>query len=158
MNLNNYYFCNEMKLLNNTRLFHIVFSGLLILITPFSCRDKYNHVVPYVLVDFEIDTQTTFYNELNSVGGYVYLTGGYKGIIVYKLNNEEFLAYDRCCTFDPENPCERVEMEDNRLFLVDSCCGSRFIILDGTPHEGPAKMALRQYRTFFDGRYLRVMN
>ncbi len=136
----------------------IVLLLILILGTPFSCRDKDENLIPYVTVDFTIDILSTFYTELTSVGGYVYLTGGYKGILIYRLSMEEFLAYDRCCSYEPREPCERIQMEPSGLTMIDSCCGSRFIILDGTPIEGPATRMLRQYRTMFDGRYLRVYN
>jgi len=133
-------------------------SFALFMLTPVSCRDKDDDLIPYAHVDFQIDISSTFYTELTSVGGYVYVTGGYKGIILYRLSMDEFLAFDRCCSFEPRNPCERVFMEESRLTMKDTCCGSRFLILDGSPVEGPAKKMLRQYRTFFDGRYLRVFN
>lgn len=124
---------------------------------PPSCRND-KHPVPYVHVDFLIDINSTFYNELTSVGGWVYVTGGYKGIVIYRLSMDQFLAYDRSCTYDPSNPCERVVMEPSGLALVDSCCGSRFLILDGSVISGPAKFGLRAYQTHFDGRFLRVFH
>lgn len=125
---------------------------------PYSCDTDDDDLIPYVYVDFTIDILSTFYTELSSVGGYVYVTGGYKGILIYRLSMDEFLAFDRCCSYEPLVPCERIEMEPSGLTMIDSCCGSRFLILDGSPIEGPATKPLRPYRTFFDGRYLRVMN
>lgn len=130
----------------------------ILLLTSPSCKKHDDKMIPYVQVDFTIDIWSTFYNELNSVGGYVYLTGGFKGILIYRLNMDEFLAYDRCCSYNPPDPCERIEMEPSGLSMIDSCCGSRFLILDGSPIQGPATKPLRPYMTFFDGRYLRVYN
>lgn len=137
---------------------HLILLVLLFLATPYSCDKNDDDLIPYVYVDFTIDILSTFYTELSSVGGYVYVTGGYKGILLYRLSMDEFLAWDRCCSYKPYEPCERIEMEPSGLTMIDSCCGSRFIILDGSPIEGPATRTLRPYRTFFDGRYLRVMN
>jgi nitrite reductase/ring-hydroxylating ferredoxin subunit len=125
---------------------------------PLSCDNNKDELIPYVAVDFTIDILSTFYTELTSVGGYVYVTGGYKGIIIYRLSMDEFLAYDRSCSFQPRDPCEKVHMEPSGLTMIDSCCTSRFLILDGSPIEGPATRMLRQYRTMFDGRFLRVFN
>jgi nitrite reductase/ring-hydroxylating ferredoxin subunit len=136
----------------------VLFFFIFIFMIPFSCREKDKDLIPYVYVDFTIDILGTFYNELSAPGGYVYVTGGYKGILIYRLTMEEFLAFDRSCSFKPLEPCERIEMESSGIIMVDSCCGSRFSILDGSPFEGPATRMLRQYNTFFDGRYLRVFN
>lgn len=130
----------------------------IILIFPYSCKDKDEDLIPYVSVDFTIDVLSTFYSELSVPGGFVYVTGGYKGILLYRLSMDEFLAYDRCCSYKPYEPCERIEMESSGLTMIDSCCGSRFLILDGSPFEGPATKMLRPYSTYFDGRYLRVFN
>lgn len=137
----------------------IFLTFILLISTSFQgCKNDDDNLIPFVAVDFTIDITSTFYTELSAVGGYVYVTGGYKGIVIYRLSMDEFLAYDRCCPFDPKVPCERVEMESSGLTLIDSCCGSRFNILDGSVIEGPATHLLRQYFTYYDGRYLRVYN
>ncbi len=128
---------------------------ILVFVFSYSCKDD-DDLIPYVAVDFTIDIHSTFYNELAVVGGWVYVTGGYKGILIYRLSNDEFLAYERSCTYNPTEPCERIVMEESGLGMYDPCCGSRFIILDGSVVEGPAKRMLRQYYTDFDGKYLRV--
>jgi len=141
-----------------TRFFKIISFSLLILMLPISCDKNKKNIIPYVTVDFTIDILSTFYTELTSVGGWVNVTGGYKGILIYRLSMDEFLAFDRCCSYNPQDPCEIIEMEESGLTMIDSCCGSRFLILDGSPIEGPATRMLRQYRTMYDGRYLRVFN
>jgi len=138
-------------------LTYLLFS-VFVLSTPISCDNDDDDLIPYVAVDFSIDILSSFYNELTSVGGYVYVTGGYKGILIYRLSMDEFLAYDRCCSYNPQDPCERIEMQESGLTMIDSCCGSRFLILDGSPIQGPATKSLRPYMTLFDGQYLRVYN
>ena len=97
-----------------------------------SCKEDPDDLIPYAHVDFVIDINSTFYNELSAVGGWVYVTGGYKGILIYRLSMEDFLAFERSCTYKPLDPCERITMESSGLSMIDSCCGSRFLILDGT--------------------------
>lgn len=133
------------------------FSILTIFFTMLSsCKEDKDDLIPYAQVDFVIDINSTFYNELSSVGGWVYVTGGYKGILIYRLSMEDFLAFERSCTFKPLDPCERIVMEPSGLSMIDSCCSSRFLILDGSVIEGPATRMLRQYHTTFNGQYLRV--
>jgi len=54
-------------------------------------------------------TQPSYAN-LNAVGGWVYVTGGVRGIIIYKKNSSEFAAYERCCPYDPNVSTARVEV------------------------------------------------
>jgi len=137
---------------------YLIFGVILLLLPVYSCKDNNDGEIPYVHVDFQIDILSSFYPELSNVGGWVYLTGGYKGIVVYRLSMEEFLAYDRCCSYQPRVSCEIVDVEESGLTMKCPCCNSRFLILDGTVIEGPATQILRQYRTFFDGQYLSVFN
>ncbi len=135
---------------------------ILIIVSVFfaNCRkDKEDNTqVPTVYVDIYLDLNSTQYTELNSVGGWVYLTGGYQGILVYRSSMEEFMAYDRTCTLQSDS-CLRITVENSGLMVIDSACGSQFIILDGTPaQEGPATIPLKRYRTSFDGITLHIYN
>lgn len=128
------------------------------LILSFSCRkDSSYDPIPNVYVNLSLDLSSTLYVELSTIGGWVYLTGGYKGIVVYRLSEYDFVAYDRACSYDPSNSC-RLEMDKSGLQLTDSCCGSQFIILDGSVHTPPATAPLKAYNTQFDGQYLRIYN
>ncbi|MEW6469288.1 MAG: hypothetical protein AB1458_10200 [Bacteroidota bacterium] len=115
--------------------------------------------VPDVHVDFYINTTDPGFIDLNSVGGWVYVTGGSKGIIIYRKSVNEFMAYDRHCTYQPSNACSRCEVDTtNNLFVFDNCCGSKFLITDGSVQQGPAHVPLKAYRTSFDGLMLHVYN
>ncbi len=142
----------------NSYLYRCILIVVFILGIPFSCRDKDDNEIPYVHVDYTIDILSTFYTELSAVNGYVYISGGYKGILIYRFSVDEFLAYDRCCSYRPKEPCEIIKMESSGITMKDSCCGSRFNIIDGSPINGPATKVLRQYRTQFDGKFLRIFN
>ncbi len=122
-----------------------------------SCK-KDKDEIPSVYVDFYININSTQYIDLNSVGGWAYLTGGVRGIIVYRLSIDEFVALERNCPYQPTNSCATVEVESSGMTLIDSCCGSRFIIIDGSLVNGPATRSLRTYNTSFNGSTLHIYN
>ena len=128
---------------------------LLLIIT--SCSKDAN-VIPYVTVNFTIYVTDPLYINLNAVGGWMYVTGGSRGIILYRKSIDQVMAYDRHCTYQPENSCGQVEVESNNFTAVDSCCFSKFEIDNGTAIQTPATLSLKQYRTSFDGTILHVYN
>ncbi|MBR4787162.1 MAG: hypothetical protein IK013_04715 [Bacteroidales bacterium] len=131
---------------------------VLVLLLPFlSGCTYYNHpTIPNRPVDFTIYPNDVMYYRLNTYGGYEYFTGGVNGIIVYRLDEWTFLAYDRACSYDYEEPASWLFVAPDGLRLVDSLCGSTFNILDGSVLSGPAKWPARKYKTRYDGMKLRV--
>ena len=114
--------------------------------------------IPTVMVNFSINPNSTEYLELNHVTGWVPLTGGYRGIIVYRKSIDEFLAFERACPFDWQTPDAQVRVDTSGITLTCPVCSSRFIIIDGSPYQGPSPYPLKQYRTAFDGNLLYVYN
>lgn len=130
---------------------------LLVLLFFSNCK-KETPGVPYVYVNIQIYVNDPQFVNLNAVGGWVYVTGGYRGLLIYRKSTTEFMAYDRSCTHDPGNADEYVKMDANNIEAVDSNCGSRFVITDGSVTKGPAGIPLKAYQTSFDGSVLRVFN
>lgn len=118
-------------------------------------KEKEGDQIPYIYVNFAI-----YPNTLDFIpdGGWVYLTGGYKGIIIYRPQHDEFMAFERACPYDPLDDNSRIEVESSGIIATDSLCGSRFIMTDGSPIQGPASTGLKQYRTHYDGYSLIVSN
>lgn len=139
------------------RLTHSKASIIFLLLLSFtSCKkDEDRDLIPYVYVNFAIYPNTI---DFIPTGQWVYTSGGYKGIIIYRPQEDEFMAYERACPHDPLTEGARVEVETSGLIAVDSVCGSRFLLTDGSPIEGPAKIPLKQYRTSYDGHALLVYN
>lgn len=131
----------------------LLISAILLL---FSCDDNDNYI-PETYVNFSI-----LASEIGGVGNGIYTNDvyGVNGIIIYHKDINQFIAYERTCSYDPSASCAIVEMNDiyNPTLLVDSCCGSKFLIEDGTPFDGPALLPLKQYQTNFDGVYITVFN
>lgn len=123
------------------------------------CGNKNEHqTIPEVPVNLSLDISSTIYINLSHVGGYEYISGGYKGIVVYRLSIDEFVAYDRACPYHPHDDCAMIGLDQSGIILTDTCCGSQFNLLDGTVTKGPAKFPLKKYYTMFDGQILQISN
>ncbi len=125
-----------------------------------SCNKNSNNNsnIPYVPVNIDIYPANPQYNDLNVIGGWLYITGGSRGIIIYRFTQDEFYAYDRHCTYQPTNSCGKVIMDTDNITLVDTCCGSKFIVVDGSVINGPAGLPLQRYQTYYDGTTLNITN
>lgn len=138
----------------------IIFSLVLIFLTSTSsCNKNRRHPVPSIPFDITININLPSYSNLTGVGGYAYVQGGSKGIIVYRRSTYEFVAFDR---HSPANDgtCEDplVTNDDNFLQLDDLCTGATFSLYDGSPLSG-SDFGLRMYVTAFDGNSdLRIYN
>lgn len=129
------------------KIIHIIF----IVITSLSLNScvKNNNLVPYVPVDLYINLYLPSYSSLNAIGGWAYVSGGSKGIIVYRQSTDLFSAYDRHCTHNADNPCGSVVVDSTSTFAECSCDGSRFQLYDGLVIQSPAAYSLKPYRTSF---------
>jgi len=134
-------------------LYIIIISILLL-----GCTKTQNQNIPLVRVDTTIYTNNPSFNVISVPGTWTYINGGSRGIIIYRISNEEFRAYDRHCTYDSGNSCALVSVDGTNITGVDDCCGSTFILRDGSITQGPASLPLKQYQTSFDGAVLRIFN
>jgi hypothetical protein len=124
-----------------------------------SCKKSNLNPVPSIPFDITIYLNLPSYNSLEAVGGWTYVNGGSKGIVVYRRSVDEFVAFDRhspandgTCAFPlTTNP-------DNFLQLDDSCSTAKFSLYDGSI-IADSEFGLRQYQTFWDGSTsLRIYN
>lgn len=124
------------------------------------CKKNKIHPVPDIPFDITIDINLPSYNALIGVGGYAYVNGGSRGLIVYRRSIEEFVAFDRHSPADPDAVCPEplYPDPDNFLVLVDSCSNATFSLYDGSPISG-SEFGLRQYQTSYNGSNLvRIYN
>jgi len=136
----------------------LLFSSLVIALLSVSCKKESTTGVPPVQLDVSININLPEYADLQVVGGWVYLTGGSQGLIVYRKNQDEFSALDRHCTFQPENLCHVIVDESGVIARDTACCHSAYLIMDGQPTEGPSSFPLKAYHTTFNGTMLRIYN
>ena len=124
-----------------------------------SCDKKTNDEwIPYVPVNIALNTSDPLFVKLNAPGGWVYINGGSRGIIVIRTNQTDFKAFDRHCPYNPKSACGKINVDNSQVLATDSCCGSQFVILDGSISKGPATRPLREYQTIYDGNRLSVTN
>jgi len=132
---------------------------LIILLAFASCKkENPQPIIPEVYVNFFINPNSTEFLELNAPGGWVTVTGGYRGILLYRLTLTDFLAYERTCPWDPWEEGARIEVEESGFICVCPVCGSQYNVLDGSPFVGPSTYLLKQYHTNYDGNLLYVYN
>tara|TARA_Y100000385_G_scaffold220204_1_gene229773 strand:- start:390 stop:827 length:438 start_codon:yes stop_codon:yes gene_type:complete len=119
------------------------------LILSFSCS-KQRNIVPNVYVDQYINLSLPSYGSLNIIGGWSYISGGSKGIIIYRQSYNQFSAYDRHCTYNADNPCGKANVDSTNSFVECYCDGSQFQLYDGLVIQGPASYSLKNYQTSYD--------
>ena len=114
-------------------------------------------MVPLVNVDFTININEPSFFNLTNITGWVYVTGGSQGILIYRNNIDQFTAYDRHTPYNVDDNC-RVSVEEDGITVKDECGDSSWLIIDGSIISGPASQPLKQYNTQFSGSLLRVFN
>ncbi len=132
----------------------INFFTLIILISLFSLACKKSNVnvnFPNVPVSKYVYMNLPPYNTLQVVGNYSYISdAGYKGLIVYHRSIDEFIAYDRGCSYDPTNTNSILNVVSGSLTIKDDACGSTFSLVDGSVTASPATIPLKTYRVDYD--------
>lgn len=133
-------------------------TALLVLMGLGSCKKDTNNGVPITPVDIYLYTNNPSFVNLNGVGGWVYVTGGIRGILIYRKSPSEFMAYDRNCTFQSSDACATVVVDATNILATDTCCHSKFSMYDGSVTQAPAGLPLKAYNTTFDGNVLHIYN
>lgn len=143
---------------------------LLMLLSPVlfhGCKETLvNPNYPNAIIDVTINLNQSSYFDLRFVSGFMYLTSDYesssRGLIVYRLSQDEFRAYDRlppnkpnaCC--DSDGNCTRLVVDFP--FVIDNCNDIKYNIINGDIFEGEGIYPLIQYHTSFNGYELRIYN
>lgn len=114
----------------------------------------------YPPVNEYINISLPQYQSLISPGGWAYVPGGLKGIIVYRRGIDEFVAYDRNCTHNEANSCGFGTVNSSNVFIDCDCDGSQYSIWDGSVNKSPASLPLKGYKTSYNsGNYtLRIFD
>src|SRR5687767_14253710 len=120
-------------------------TGLLFLVLLISCEpEQVDDPIPFQPYP-DINIVLPNYPALSTNGGFILVSdGGVRGIILYRNNATTYLAFERNCSFRPNDACATVDVHTTTLFMQDACCGSSFNF-EGTPTGGPAWRPLQQY-------------
>ncbi len=110
--------------------------------------DQSDDPIPYQpFADIVMNLNLPENTGLRSTGGYRYIGGGIRGIILYNQGSNVYYAYERNCSFHPNDACATVNVDVSTLFMIDPCCNSQFNFSTGNPQGGAASRPLRKYRT-----------
>ncbi len=138
------------------QLFNYFFCFILFLV---SCKQSNQELITNVPVNITIFPSNPQYIKLNAINGWQYINGGVSGIIVYRKDLNEFMAYERLSPYLPlSKPCIIKVDQSNNVVIEDSCSGSKFLITDGSVIQGPANQSLKKYATLWDGNTLSITN
>ena len=116
--------------------------------------------IPYFKVDQYLLLNNPTNIGLNAVGGFVFLGGGSRGIVVYHRAYNEYVAFDRHCTWQTEQACGQVSPDtSSNVILNCGCCASKFSMIDGSVLNAPASRPLLQYNAqLSDAATLHIYN
>ncbi|HRG79740.1 MAG TPA: hypothetical protein PL167_09015 [Cyclobacteriaceae bacterium] len=131
----------------------------LVLLSLVGCtRDLSDDPIPMIpFVDVVINLNLPEYLSLRTNGGNKELsTGGVRGLIIYRVSASSYIAYERNCSYHPNEACATVNVHSSGFFMIDPCCSSNFSFTDGTPTGGPAWRPLQRYRTQLNGTTLTI--
>jgi hypothetical protein len=132
---------------------------VILLLVPFSCKkDQTKTPIPYASVDIYIYTSNPSFISISAIGGWTYIAGGVRGILIYRKSNTEFMCYDRNCSYQPEDACATVVVDNSNIIAKDTCCHSEFLMTDGSVLKAPASVPLKAYTNTFDGNVLHIYN
>jgi nitrite reductase/ring-hydroxylating ferredoxin subunit len=138
------------KLFINKAIFKFINLWICFCVISLNSCTKNQNIVPYVYVDQYINISLPSYSSLNSIGGWTYITGGSRGIIIYRQSYDQFSAYDRHCTFNADNPCGKATVDSTNSYVECACDSSRYQLFDGLVIQGPASYSLKNYQTSFN--------
>jgi hypothetical protein len=125
------------------------------------CKTTNNHPVQPSPFQIEVNLTLPSYSGLQGISGYAYVSGGVKGIVIYRKSQNEFVAFDRMATTENAADCESgvVINPDNFLVLDDPCSDTQYSLFDGSIVSGDVEWGLRGYIVQFDGsNTLRILN
>lgn len=131
-----------------------VFAFIIIAVAMMGCQQEQYSGIPIVPVNFSIDVYSIDQGELANIpGNYAFYREGYRGLIVYCTFVEQYVAYERTCTYRPESTCkQKLEIDESDSFLYCPDCGSQFMIFSGgIPTKGSkASKRLLIYNTNYN--------
>lgn len=116
-----------------------------------TCKeDSSDSDIPNTLVDITLYLTQPQYSNLGTVGNWMYVSGGVKGIVVYQRALDDFVAIERNCTYQSSNASAIVSVDSSNVFVKDTSCGSKFYLNDASVANGPATVPLKKYNTSYN--------
>jgi hypothetical protein len=147
----------ENQVLDSIRMSKYFLFGLLFLLMVACDPSVEESGVPNVAVNIEINLNDIDNFALKQIGGFIYVQGGVRGIIVRRESQNLYKAYDRNCTYQPSVTSAVVDVHSSGFYMEDTSCTSTFD-LNGFPTGGPAEFPLTEYGVSLAGDLLFIFN
>jgi len=151
-----------------TNMNKLVIFPVIALLIVLSCNKNTANSDPIadVPVNLTINMALPSYTHLLDPGTFVFENGGIKGVVVVHHTDDQFYAFDRSCSFQPNNACSKIEVDSTVLVFrcgetkaagFEKCCDSRFF-MNGQVLDGPANFGLKHYQVIKSGNLLNIKN
>ena len=135
----------------------LIVAFLFISLLSCSSSNDGNTVLPNIPVSETVFLNNPSNNNLLAVGGWVEISGGIKGIVVYHATIDGYFAYDLACPHLNPRECDAMVIEDG-LNMKCTCDDTKFALaLGGAPQSG-TQFAAKQYRVVKSGNSLIITN
>jgi hypothetical protein len=133
-------------------------SSLSLLALLLSCKpDLTDDPIPYIpFSPVVVNINLPEFQSLRSNGFATLDDVGVRGLIIYRVNSTTYHAYERNCSYQPNEACATVDIHSSNLYMTDPCCNSNFEFSTGNPVGGVAWRPLRRYHTSFTGTELTI--
>lgn len=122
--------------------------------------------IPDAPVNLTINLDLPLYHHMYTMGAFSYHDGGHKGVLLVHNFDDEYYAFERTCTHQPDLACSRVEVDTQLLDIrcgtfrdgsFEECCGSKFFF-NGQVEQSPARLPLKQFTVSKNGSVLSIRN
>jgi nitrite reductase/ring-hydroxylating ferredoxin subunit len=138
----------------NTKIKIFLITGSLLL-CYLSCKKENTQQIPYVSVNLTLSANELLQIPLSSTKSY---PGGNDSIYIFHADLNTYNAYDRLCTYFPNDTSRIVTDVAGGTTATCPRCGSKYELIFGSIIKGPARYPLRQYQTTVLGGRLYVTN
>ncbi len=132
---------------------------LLLLITIISCGtsdDDRNPILPNIPVNVTLNLNLPLYQNLQFDSSSAFVENhGIKGIIVFRISENNILAWDAACPHLAPSDCTAMSLIG--VEITCPCDDSKFSILNGSPLSG-TQFSMKQYRATKNGNSITITN
>lgn len=133
--------------------FYVMVTLLAVTMILSACSKSSCNVVPDVLVMERVSLVQ--YPQLRLAQQAVAIDrGGAAGLIIVSLGGDQYIAFDRLSTVDPQKKCA---VGVDGLVATDPCSGATYILTNGSPSH-LAECPLKPYRAFRNGETIEIRN
>jgi len=132
---------------------------LTFLITVISCGtsdDDQNPVLPNIPVNVTLNLDLPLYQNLQFDSSSAFVENhGIKGIIVFRISENNILAWEAACPHIAPSECSTMNLVG--VEITCPCDDSKFSILNGGPLSG-TQFSMKQYRATKNGNTITITN